>query len=79
MLGNWYVFTLTKNELEYVQEAKKYDFKIIRVSSTQRRGSIFIYLDVGWKYFYSGADPSMFAQAGVGILTSPQLSDSVFD
>ena len=27
-------------------------------------------LDGGWKLFYSGADPSMFAQAGVGILTN---------
>ena len=26
-------------------------------------------LDGGWKLFYSGADPSMSAQAGVGILT----------
>ena len=31
------------------------------------------------KLFYSGADPSMSAQARVGILTSPQLSDCVFD
>ena len=34
-------------------------------------------LDGGWKLFYSGADPSMSAQAGVGILTSPRLSDCV--
>ena len=26
-------------------------------------------MDGGWKLFYSGADPSMSAQAGVGILT----------
>ena len=31
------------------------------------------------KLFYLGADPSMCAQARVGILTSPQLSDCVFD
>ena len=36
-------------------------------------------LDGGWKLFYSGADPSMSAQAGVGILTSPRLSDCVSD
>ena len=33
----------------------------------------------GWKYFYLSVDPSMSAQAGVGILTSPQLSHRVFD
>ena len=47
--------------------------------STKRRDSGIVDLDGEWKLFYSGADPSMFAQAGVGILTSPQLSDCVFD
>ena len=36
-------------------------------------------LDGRWKHFYSGADPSMSAQAVVGILTSPRLSDCVSD
>ena len=36
-------------------------------------------LDGGWKLFYSGANPSMSARAGVGILTSPRLSDCVSD
>ena len=36
-------------------------------------------LDGGWKLFFSGADSSMSAQAGVGILTSPRLSDCVSD
>ena len=36
-------------------------------------------LDGGWKLFYSGADPSMSAQTGVGILTSPRLSDCMSD
>ena len=34
-------------------------------------------LDGGWKLFYSGADASISAQAGVGILTNPRLSDCV--
>ena len=36
-------------------------------------------LDGEWKLFYSGADPSMSAQAGVGILASPRFSDCVSD
>ena len=36
-------------------------------------------MDGGWKFFYSGVDPSMSAKAGVRIFTSPQLSDCVFD
>ena len=32
-----------------------------------------------WKLFYSGADSSRSAQASVGILTSPRLSDCVSD
>ena len=45
----------------------------------KQRGSGTVDLDGGWKLFYSGADPSMSAQAGVGILTSPRLSDCVSD
>ena len=44
-----------------------------------RRGSGTVDLNGGWKLFYSGADASMSAQAGVGILTSPRLSDCVSD
>ena len=62
-----------------VEEAKRYHLDIIGVSSTKRRGSGTVNLDGGWKLFYSGADPSVSAQAGVGILTSPQLSKSVSD
>ena len=70
LLGNWNVLTLTGKELELVEEAKKY---------TKRRGSRIVDLDDGWKLFYLGADPRMSAQAGVEILTSPQLVDCVFD
>ena len=71
LLGNWNILTLTGKELEVVEEAKRYHLDIIGVSSTKRRGSGTVDLDGGWKLFYSGADPSMSAQAGVGILTSP--------
>ena len=77
LLGNWNILTLTGKELELVEEAKRYHLDIIGVSSTKRRGSGTVDLDGGWKLFYSGADPSMSAQAGVGILTSPRLSDCV--
>ena len=60
-----------------VDEAKRYHFDIIGVSSTKRRRSGTVDLDGEWKLFYSGDDPSMSAQAGVGILTSPRLSDCV--
>ena len=62
-----------------VEEAKRHHLDIIGVSSTKRRGSGTVDLDGGRKLFYSGADPSMSAQAGVGILTSPRLSDCVSD
>ena len=65
--------------MELVEEAKKYHLDIVGVSSTKRRGSGIVDLDGGWKLFYSSTDPSMSAQAGVGILTSPQLSDCVLD
>ena len=42
LLGNWNILTLTKKELELFEEAKRYYFDIIGVSSTKRRGS-------GWR------------------------------
>ena len=79
LLGNWNILSLIGKELELVEEAKRYHLDIIGVFSTKRRGSGTVDLDGGWKLFYSGADPSMSAQAGVGILTSPRLSDCVSD
>ena len=78
-MGNWNILTLTEKELELVKEAKRYHLDVIGGSSTKRRGSGTVELDNGWKLFYSGADPSMSAQAGVGVLSSPLLSDCVSD
>ena len=75
LLGNWNILTLTGKELELVEEAKRYYLNIIGVSSTKRRGSGTVDLDGEWKLFYSGAVPRMSAQIGVGILTSPRLSN----
>ena len=79
LLGNWNMLTLTGKELELVKGAKRYYLDIVEVSSTKRRGSGTVELDDEWKLFHSGANPSMSAQAGVGILTSPRLSDCVSD
>ena len=78
-IGNWNVFSITGKEQELVGEAKRYRLDIVGVSSTKRRGSGTVDLDGGWKLFYSGVDPDMTAQAGVGILTSPRLADCVID
>ena len=56
--------------MELVEEAKKYHLDIVGVSSTKRRGCGIGDLNGRWKLFYSGVDPSMSAQVGVGILTS---------
>ena len=79
LLSNWNILTLIGKELKLVEEAKRYHLDIIGVSSTKRRGSGTVVLDGGWKLFYSGADPSMSAQAGVGFLTIRRLSDCVSD
>ena len=62
-----------------LEEAKRYHLDIIGVSSTKRRGSGTVDLDADGNSSILGADPSMSAQAGVGILTSPCLSDYVSD
>jgi len=73
LFGNWNIFTLTGMELELEEEAKRYHLDIVGVSLTKRHGSGTVNLDGGWKLFYSGNDPSVSAQAGVGILTSPKI------
>ena len=79
LLDNWNILTLTGKELELVEEAKRYHLDIVGVSSTKRRGSGTVDLDGGWKLVYSGANPSISAQAGVGIPTCPRLSDCESD
>jgi len=66
-------------EWELVEEVKWYHLDIVRVSSTKRCSSGTVNLDGGWQLFYSGADPNVSAQASVGMLTNPQLSDCVSD
>ena len=44
-----------------------------------RGGSGTVDLDGGWKLFYSGSDPRISAEPGVGILTSLRLPDCVSD
>ena len=56
--------------MELVEEAKKYHLDIVGVS-------FIVDLDGGWKVFYSGADPNMFAQAGVEIILSSQTVCSI--
>ena len=71
LLGNWNILTLTGKELELVEEAKRHHLDIIGVSSTKRRGSGTVGLDGTCKLFYSGADPSMPTQVGVGFSQAP--------
>ena len=61
-----------------VEEVKQY-YVDIGVSLTRIRGSGTVDLNGAWKLFCSGANPSMSAQAGVRILTSPGVSDCVSD
>ena len=79
LLGNANILILTGKELELVEEAKRYHLNILEVSSTKRHDYETVDVDGTWKLFYCGADPSMFAQTCVGILTSPRLLDCVSD
>ena len=78
-------FTLTGKKLELVEEIRDF-WK--RQGISRYCWSFFyqetwfwsrIDLNGWWKLFYSGADPSTSLQVGVGIPTSPQLSNCVFD
>ena len=59
--------------------AEQYHLDIVGVSSTKRRGSDTVELNEGSKLFYSGANVTVYADAGVGILVSHRLTHCVTD
>ena len=82
-IGNWNVSSLTGKKQELVCEAQQYRLDIVVLelssSSTKRRGSGTVELNGGWKIFYLGVDAAMSAQAGVGLLVSPNIAECVVD
>ena len=78
-IGTWNVLSLTEKEQELVCEAQQYRLDIVEISSTKRRGFGTVELNGGWKIFYSGVDSAMSAQAGVGLLVSPNIAECVVD
>ena len=78
-IGNWNVSSLTGKEQELVCEAQQYRLDIVGISSTKRRSFGTVELNGGWKIFYSGVDAATSAQAGVGLLVSPNKAECVVD
>ena len=62
-----------------MDEAIRYRLDIIGVSSTKRKGYGTLVLNKRWQLLYSGVDPALHAQTGVGILTNPWLAEKVVD
>ena len=69
----------TSNEAELVDEAIRYRLDIVGVSSTRRKGNGTLILNKRWQLFYSGVDPALHAQEGLGILTNPRLAERVVE
>ena len=78
-IGTWNVISLTGKEPELVDEAIRYRLDIIGVSSTKRKGNGTLVLNKRWQLFYSSVDPTLHAQAGMGILTNPWLPERVVE
>ena len=78
-IGIWNVTLLTGKESELVDKAIRYRLDIVGVSSTKRKGNGTLALNKRWQLFYSGVDPALHAQAGVGILTNPRLAERVVE
>ena len=78
-IGNWNVSSLTGKEQELVCEAQQYGLDVVGISSTKCRGSGTVELNGAWKIFYSGVDAAMSAEAGVGLLVSPNIAECVID
>jgi len=78
-VGVWNVWGLRGKEPELVREAEKYRLDIIALSETKLRGNEAQELDGGWCLFHSGVGPEVRARAGVGILTSPRMTELVVE
>ena len=78
-VGTWSVTLLTGKKLELVDEAIRYWLDIVGVSSTKRKGNGTLVLNKRWQLFYSGVDPALHAQAGVGIHTNFRLAERVVE
>ena len=78
-IENRSVSSLTGKEQKLVCDAQQYRLDTVGISSTKRRGSGTVELNGGWKIFYSGVDAAMSAQAGVGLLVSPNMAECVVD
>ena len=76
---NWNALSLTGKEQELVSEAQQYRLDTEGISSTKSRSSGTVELNGGWKLFYSCVDAAMSAQAGVGLLVSPNMAECVID
>ena len=74
-IRTWNVTSLSGKEPELADEASRYRLDIVGVSSTKRKGNETLVLNKRWQLFYSGVDPALHAQAGVGILTNPRLAE----
>lgn len=76
-LGTWNVTLLVEKEPELVQEMEQYQLDIDGLSSMHSTGCGTKLVD-RTGLFFSGIAKSKRCQAGVGILTSPQLSASSY-
>ena len=71
------ILSLTGKELELVCKAQQFCLDIVGISSAKCSGFGTVELNGGWKIIYSVADAAMFVQAGVGLLVSPNMAESI--
>ena len=73
-IRKWNVSSLTGKEHKLVSKAQQYLLDIVGTSSTN---CATVELNGGWKIFYYGVVAAMSAQAGVGLLVSPNIAVSM--
>lgn len=76
-MGTQKVTSLTRKEMENVEEIKKCKIGIIGISETKRKGPQEIILDENYMLRYSGLDNTMRPKWHVGIIISEELNRSV--
>ena len=66
-------------EQELVCEAQQYRLDVVGISATKSQNSGTVELNGRWTIFCSGVDAATSAQAGVGLLVSPNIAECVVD
>ena len=72
IIETWNVRGISGNNIELIEEAKKYKTDLLWITETKQKGQFYETIN-GYKIIYSGVDKTQHAKAGVGLVIREEL------